>query len=112
MFDGTSHVFNAAHCGDLLAAGASGSMSKRPMASIDGVYVEQKGLPSFDGAEVSFNPKRVYLFVDSQNRPIQYAQDVTVLGHRAYARGWIVYYGKDNEPKRAGRAHSEVRFHA
>jgi len=91
---------------------ASGRMSKHPMASIDGNYVAGTGDVDLDGEEISFNPKRVHLFVNSQNFAIRYAEHVTVMGHRAFARGRIIYYDPATAPLRAGDAPSQVRLRA
>lgn len=88
---------------------ASGADTKHPMASIDGQWVESKE-PCFDGIAVSFNPHRVHLFVDALNRPIRFAEEVTVYAHRAYVRGYVEYYTADNAPAKAGNAPSEVVF--
>jgi hypothetical protein len=89
---------------------ASGAASKSHMASIDGTLVLSEEPCSFNGVEVSFQPKRVHLFVDAANQAIQYAEHVTIMGHRAYARGRIRYFESRNAPQPAGNAHSEVVF--
>ena len=89
---------------------ASGTMAKHPMASIDGTFVEQPQELSFNGVEISFNPKNQHLFVDSEGYAVQYAEEVTILGHRAYARGEIRYYSQNNAPAKVGTARSQTRF--
>ena len=89
---------------------ASGTLAKLPMASIDGTFVEQSSEPSFDGVELSFNPKRTHLFVDSENYAIAYAEHVTILGHRAFARGHLRYFCAEDAPAKAGSAPSCARF--
>jgi hypothetical protein len=91
---------------------ASGMASKSPMASIDGTLAELTGLPSFDGIAVSFQPKRVHLFVDADNFAVRYAEDVTIMGHRAYLRGRVCYYTQQAAPAKIGIAPSAVRFKA
>jgi hypothetical protein len=65
---------------------------KAPMASADGQFVRSDN-PNFDGIEMVFNPKREHLFTDALGRAIKYADEVTVMGDRMYARGHIEYYG-------------------
>jgi hypothetical protein len=89
---------------------AAGTMAKCPMASVDGTYICSVGAPSFDGVEIRFNPKTTHLFVDIEGYAVRYAQDVTVLGHRAFARGLILYYSDSDAPKRAGDAPSEAKY--
>lgn len=88
---------------------AAGKTAKCPMASIDGTYVQQVGSPDFSGLEVSFNPKRTHLFVDANNLAVAYAAEVTILGHRAYARG-VRYFTRETAPPRAGDAPSLASF--
>lgn len=88
---------------------ASGAVSKFPMASCDGEFVDDPE-PSLDGVEVRFDPKKVHLFVDSDNRPIRWAEFVTVYGHRAYARGVLVYHDEATAPLKVGDAPSAVVF--
>ncbi len=59
------------------------------MASVDGEVVDTEG--SFEGEVLSFNPFRENAFVDSQGRPVKSADEVTVYGSKAYARGNIQY---------------------
>lgn len=87
---------------------ATGVQNKFPMASVDGEFVDAK--PNFDGVEVSFNPARVHLFVDAKGRPVRSAEEISMFGTRAYARGKIEYYTEDTAPDRKGAAASEVRF--
>lgn len=91
---------------------ASGRMAKHPMASIDGRFIADPGPVTFDGVEVSFNPMRSHLFVDAENKAVQFADEVTILGHRAYLRGLIRYYTADTAPARAGSSPSCARFRA
>lgn len=91
---------------------AAGRMAKHPMASIDGKFVADPGPVTFDGVEVSFNPMRTHLFVDSEDQAVQFADEVTILGHRAYLRGLIRYYTADTAPVRAGTSPSCARFRA
>lgn len=88
---------------------ASGSVSKYPMASIDGLF-SSRASHSFDGVEVRFNPKDLHLFCDVENRPIRFAEEVTVYGHRAYCRGQLEYYSPSTAPLRAGNAQTAALF--
>ncbi|WP_194727404.1 hypothetical protein [Noviherbaspirillum malthae] len=88
---------------------ASGTESKGPMASVDGIYAPVP-VPSFDGIEVRFDPMDVHWFCDLEYRPIRYAEYVTVYGNRVYCRGGIEYYTEDNAPAKVGDAVSKVRF--
>lgn len=81
---------------------------KMPMASIDGLFSDVT--PRFDGVEVSFNPGSTHLFVDADGRAIAYADEVTIMGHRAYVRGNVEYYESADAPARAGGAASKARF--
>jgi hypothetical protein len=89
---------------------ALGTGPKEPMASIDGTYCQLTGKPHFSGVEVGFNPRTVHLFCDLEGYAIEYAQEVTVLGHRAYARGELRYFTTANAPQRAGTAITAARF--
>jgi hypothetical protein len=89
---------------------ASGQQAKHPMASIDGTFTEQPEKVGFDGVEVSFNPKRTHLFVDAEGFALRYAEEVTILGHRAYARGRLEFYTAATAPQRAGDAPTVARF--
>ena len=89
---------------------ASGGQAKFPMASVDGVFHGASNADTCDGIEVSFNPKAVHLFVDANACAVQYAEHVTVVGHRIYARGEVRYYSAANAPAPTGNAPSAVRF--
>lgn len=89
---------------------ASGTMAKHPMASIDGTFMRQPECPSYDGIAIRFNPRDVHLFVDDENYAVQYAEEVTILGHRAYARGRVTYFKTDAAPRSEGTSPSAVRF--
>ena len=89
---------------------ASGTMNKHPMASCDGLYQPTDDTLTFDGVELSFNPKRVHLFTDEEGFAVQYAQEVTIMGHRAYARKTIRYFSQASAPEKVGDAPSSVRF--
>jgi hypothetical protein len=88
---------------------ASGSVSKFPMASADGTLVDEAD-PTLDGVELRFDPKKVHLFVDPEMRPVRYAAECTVYGHRVYARGILCYYDDETAPAKAGGAPSAVTF--
>jgi hypothetical protein len=88
---------------------ASGAVSKYPMASCDGELVDEPS-PSLEGVEIRFDPRKVHLFVDAENRPVRWAEKVTVYGHRVYARGVLVYFDQDTAPPKAGDAPSAVVF--
>lgn len=88
---------------------ATGKASKSPMASIDGTFCDQSE-HVFDGIEISHNPKRHHAFVDAENFAVGYAEHVTVLGHRCYARGQIRYFSQHDAPIKAGNAYSETRI--
>ncbi|NEX60227.1 hypothetical protein G3574_03965 [Noviherbaspirillum sp. 17J57-3] len=89
---------------------ASGQESKHPMASVDGVLTEVAVDAQTWGVEVRFNPKRWHLFCDMNDRPVWYASEVTLVGHRAYCRGEIVFHTQDTAPPKAGDAESAVVF--
>lgn len=89
---------------------AAGTMNKHPMASCDGLYQPTDESLTFDGVELSFNPKRVHLFTDEEGFAVQYAEEVTIMGHRAYARKTIRYFSQESAPPKAGDAPSSVRF--
>lgn len=55
--------------------------------------------PNFDGIELSFNPNREHLFVDSEGRAVKSAEEVTVMGFKAYARGKISYFEDFEDPR-------------
>lgn len=87
---------------------ASGAEGKHPMASIDGEF--SLDAPGFSGVEFSFNPKRVHLFVDGNNRPIHFAEHVTIYGHGAIAHGRLVFYDQCTAPTKHGNFPSEVCY--
>jgi hypothetical protein len=89
---------------------ASGAMAKHPMASVDGEFIASRGPHDFSGIEVRFNPKAEHLFVDMDGYAIRYADEVTLYGNRAYARGRIVYFDARTAPKRAGRSRTAARL--
>ena len=92
---------------------AAGGKAKFPMASIDGHLLtlrRPRATRSVVGIEVSFNPKRVHLFVDPDGRAIRCAEEVTIVGHRAYARGRLEYFNPETAPKRAGQAPTAAHF--
>lgn len=89
---------------------AAGVIAKCPMASVDGRFLESSGMPSFDGVAIRFNPHAVHLFVDEAGYAVEYAERVTILGNRAYARGLIRYFSTRTAPARAGSGASAVRF--
>lgn len=83
---------------------ATGQHTKFAMASVDGELQSLDEKANLDGVEVRFNPRQTHLFVDTNNQAIHYAEEVTIVGHRAYARGKIIYHTADSAPKRAGDA--------
>lgn len=89
---------------------ASGMISKCPMASIDGTYIEQPEIPSFAGVEVNFNPVRTHLFLDEEGFAIAFAEEATVCGHRAYLRGRLEYFRKEDAPNKVGDSPSCAKF--
>jgi hypothetical protein len=64
--------------------------NKYPMASVDGDVVTDAE-PNLEGEVLSFNPFANDSFVDSQGRVVTGADEVTVYGTKAYARGNIQY---------------------
>lgn len=86
---------------------ASGAAAKSPMASIDGAFRKEH---SFDGVEFRFNPKREHLFRDALGRVLKRADEVTITGNSAFARGEIEYYGPEDVPARAGDAPTQGRL--
>jgi hypothetical protein len=67
--------------------------------------------PNFDGIELSFNPAREHLFVDSEGRAVKSAEEVTLMGYKAYARGKISYYEEFEDPRSPKyTAPSQVKF--
>jgi len=87
---------------------AAGVRGKFPMASVDGELMSTADAADFSGIEVSFNPKTVHLFVDTSGRAVWFAEAVTLLGSRAFARGTIVYHDRASAPRRAGEAPSDA----
>lgn len=81
---------------------AVGESHKHPMASIDGEFQTVAVPEDFQGIEIKFNPKNHHLFVDANNRAIRCAEEVLILGHRAYARGKVEYHTLKTAPKRRG----------
>jgi hypothetical protein len=89
---------------------AAGEVSKHPMASIDGTYINGEIVDCCEGVEVMFCPKREHLFVDSEGYAVRWAEEATILGHRAYCRGKIAYFTDASAPQKGGDAPSLVRF--
>ncbi|MCZ8254731.1 MAG: hypothetical protein O9327_03465 [Polaromonas sp.] len=92
---------------------AAGQQSKFPMASIDGRLANMASpakLTEVLGVEISFNPKSVHLFVDPEGRAVRFAEEVTIVGHRAYARGRLEYFTPATAPARQGDAPSRAHF--
>ena len=87
---------------------ATGEHSKFPMASVDGELVGVDPPEDFAGIELRFNPKTHHLFVDANNRAVHCAEEVVILGNRAYARGKISYHTDLTAPPRAGTAPSQA----
>lgn len=87
---------------------ASGCVSKFPMASADGEFVDCSA--EFDGIEISFNPKKVRLFCDARMRPVRYAEEVTCYANRLYIRGKIEYYSLATAPPKEGTADCALCF--
>lgn len=71
--------------------------AKGVMAMAVGRVVDAE--PNFDGVELSFNPNREHLFVDSEGRAVKSAEEVTVMGFKAYARGKISYFEDFEDPR-------------
>jgi DNA repair protein RadC len=66
--------------------------NKFPLASVDGEYVDTpRENTSFDGVMIKYNPMASHMFMDVTGRPIKFAEEVTLIGDRAYARGKIEY---------------------
>lgn len=84
---------------------ASGTESKHPIASVDGVLVDTDS-PSFDGIEVRFEPYATHLFIGPDNRAIRWAEEVTIYAHRCYARGKILYHSEATAPPKVGASPS------
>ena len=89
---------------------AAGTMTKAPMASVDGEFVSACRVSDFSGIEVRFNPKREHLFVDPEDFAIRYAEEVTLYGNRAYARGLVAYHDAQSAPARAGGCPTRARL--
>ena len=89
---------------------ASGRHHKFAMASVDGTLVSTTVPEGFEGIPVSFNPKSQHLFVDGEGHAIHSAEEVVILGHRAYARGQVVYHTERSAPRRRGDAPSQTAF--
>lgn len=89
---------------------ATGKNHKYPMASIDGNLQGLAAPEKFEGIEIRFNPRDHHLFVDQNNHAIRCAEEVVIVGHRAYARGKIEYYTNENSPKKKGVAPSKTLF--
>lgn len=89
---------------------ASGSISKCPMASVDGEMSEVAESIPLIGEPISFNPKRVHLFVDGFGHAVQYAERVIIVGHRVYASGNLRYFRECDAPRKVGSAPSCVQF--
>jgi hypothetical protein len=85
---------------------AAARQAKHPMASIDGELCAPDA--NTDGIEARFNPKATHLFVDEQGHAIRWAESVTIIGHRAYTRGTVVYHDEDTSPVRASDAHPSI----
>lgn len=88
---------------------ATGLRPKTAMASIDGELVKVESPEGFEGVEVRFNPRSDHLFVDTQGQAIHFAEEVIVLGHRAYAKG-VRYHTELTVPPRAGTAPSNTQI--
>lgn len=80
---------------------ASGIESKHPIASVDGILIEDEA-HSFEGVEVRFNPFDTHLFITSDNRAIRWAEEVTIYGHRCYCRGNLILHTEMTAPPKAG----------
>lgn len=66
--------------------------NKFPLASVDGEYVDTpRENSNFDGILIKYNPMASHMFMDVTGRPIKFAEEVTLMGDRAYARGKIEY---------------------
>ena len=76
---------------------AAGTATKGVMAMAVGRVMDVE--PNFDGIELSFNPKREHLFVDANGRAVKSAEEVTVMGFKAYARGKISYFEDFEDPR-------------
>ena len=66
--------------------------NKFPLASVDGEFVDiPRENSNFDGIMIKYNPMTSHMFMDVTGRPIKFAEEVTLMGDRAYARGKIIY---------------------
>lgn len=66
--------------------------NKFPLASVDGEYVDTpRENTNFNGVMIKYNPMASHMFMDVTGRPIKFAEEVTLIGDRAYARGKIEY---------------------
>lgn len=88
---------------------ATGKIPKTAMASVDGQLIRVSCPEGFEGVEVRFNPRTDHLFVDSEGHAIQFAEEVVIVGHRAYAKG-VRYHTELTAPARAGDAPSNTCF--
>lgn len=89
---------------------ASGMITSFAMASIDGNFQSKEIPENFSGIEIKFNPKIGHWFTDVEGFAIRYAEEVVVIGNRAYACGKIVYYSEENAPKKMGDSPSLTKF--
>lgn len=89
---------------------ATGLRPKSPMASIDGELFRLLAPEEFEGVEVRFNPRSDHLFVDNQGQAIHFAEEVIVLGHRAYAKG-VRYHTELSMPAKVGTAPSNTKLY-
>ncbi len=85
---------------------AAARQAKHPMASIDGELCAPDA--NTDGIEVRFNPKATHLFVDEHGHAIRWAESVTIIGHRAFTRGIVVYHDQDTAPVRPEGAQPSI----
>jgi hypothetical protein len=83
-------------------------LKKEPMGSADGQFVRSDN-PNFDGIELRFNPKREHLFVDAMGRAVKYADEVTTMGDRSYARGYIEYFGDEDFVRPTGKSPTQAK---
>lgn len=87
-----------------------GGSAKFPMASIDGLFAGLDAIARLEGLMVRFNPHRMHLFCDPDDRAVAWAERVTVHGHRAYIQGAVRYHTAQTAPARAGNAPSSARL--
>jgi len=87
---------------------ASGKKAKSPMAGAVGGIVQHAN--SLDGVPIGFNPKRHHLFIDPEGYAVRSADEVTVFGDRAYARGRIQYWREADAPEPLDGIPSTVRY--